>query len=81
MSRTLSELKRGPGRSKGCPRCDATENVAAVGIHVQQLGSNGQPGGGHRVVSRSKSLCEPCAVEVYELLERAFLDAIRGSES
>jgi hypothetical protein len=56
------------GRHKGCPRCGAEKAAGAVSVALRKLGSTGQLNGGKHLASRSRSMCEPCCVAVYEAL-------------
>jgi hypothetical protein len=59
--------KKKATRKGGCPRCDdGTPNVGAVGVELRQLKESGQMAG--RLDGLQRSLCEPCAVEVYEAM-------------
>jgi hypothetical protein len=64
------------GRSAGCRRCGADKNAGAITVSLQQLTDKGQLHG-PRLGSRSRSLCEPCAIEVYEHLLAVFDEQIK----
>ena len=55
-----------PGYSRTCPRCGDRPTAGSIEVRVNAKPERGESGRGPKIASKSKTLCEPCAVEVYE---------------
>lgn len=73
--RTFDDVLRTNRRPRNrCPRCGEPTSVV-VGIDIRQLNVTTRSPG-RRVMSVSRNMCEPCAVEAYEMIRDAFALAV-----
>jgi hypothetical protein len=67
------------GHRKGCPRCGAETNAGAIGVSLRKLGDKGTMHGSNTLATRTRSLCEPCCVVVYEAVVERLEAAIEST--
>jgi hypothetical protein len=61
--------------SRGCTRCGADKNAGAVAVGLRRLDGGGRMT--DHLGSRTRSLCEPCSIDVYEHLLAEFDEQIK----
>lgn len=71
MRRSFAEFDVKQPRGKGCRRCGAERNAGQISLALRQFGPTGTLKKARHVAHHGLSLCEPCAVHVYEAARAA----------
>jgi hypothetical protein len=73
----FKKKQQGPPPMGTCSRCAKNTTAGSVGLQIRERYGAANKKTDKTLASMSKSLCEPCAVQVYEELIGLFTDLMR----